>query len=226
MLLVELPFEFPWPVAAVVALILLAGAMAKAFHDIRTNGWGWFRDRYLRPWKARREAEKREREAAQRERAALTETCSTMSEQIIEILKEVKPNGGSSLKDRVINMDQKLDNIDARVRHQDETNETPIFKLDATGQMTFANCAFRELVNAEASQLTHHDYLSLMDDDDRRRFLRSRDEAIKFKMPLDAIVRFKLVGPHYAKVHMRAEPDVRHEGELKGFFGTAAKVED
>ena len=207
--------------AMIISAIILLGTLVKAVKDIRTDGWQPFRERWINPWRTRRKA----RENLVIEMGTLRKSCDSMGAAIGEILKEVRPDGGSSLKDRVMGIDDKLENVIAERRHQTETSDTAIFKLDATGQMFYTNAAFRELVNAEDDQLNHNNYLSLMEDDDRRRFIRSRDEAIQFKMPLDAIVKFKLHGPHFISIRLQASPDVRHEGVLKGFFGTASKIE-
>ncbi len=212
------PFWLAGYIAA--GLIAFAGAL-KAIHDIRKYGWHAFKERWITPIKARREA-----------RTVLIQTVKTvvegqtlLSEQVTEILKEVKPNGGESLKDKVQNTNSKVENIVARLRHQDETSDVPTFHLDDKGKLIFSNCAFRELVNAEEQQLLHNDYLSLMDDEDRARFIRARGESIDFMMPIDQIVKFKLVGPHYTTVRLQASPDVRNGGVLRGFFGTACKVD-
>lgn len=207
--------------AMIISAVILLGTFVKAVKDIRTDGWQPFKERWVNPWRSRRRA----RENLLTEVSSLRSSCDSMGGLIGEILKEVKPNGGTSLKDRVIGIDDKVENILAERRHQSETSGTAIFKLDAAGEMFYTNCAFRELINAEDDQLEHHNYLSLIEDDDRRRFIRSRDEAIQFKMPLDAIVKFKLRGPHFIAIRLQASPDVRHEGILKGFFGTATKVE-
>lgn len=207
-------------IGAIGAVLLFLGGLIKALDDLRKLGWEPFRDKWIRPKKAWRE-----RQEAMF--AKVEKVCDDRQQDrafIEEIYREVKPNGGESLKDKVISIESKMDHIDARVRHQDETSETAIFHLDATGRMIYSNCAFRELINAEEKQLEHHDYLSLMEDDDRRRYVRSMDEAIQYRMPLDAIVKFRLQGPHTITVRLQASPDVRHGGELKRFFGTAGVV--
>jgi hypothetical protein len=200
------------------ALLFLAGLL-KAIKDIRADGWQPFKERWITPRKARRERQEAQLLTTQ----SLVETCEEMKGQICEILKEVKPNGGTSLKDRVIGIDNKVENIVARVQHQDETSEVPTFHLDAEGKMVYTNCSFRELVNAEEGQLSHHDYLSLMEESDRQVFVRSRAESIEYKMPIDVPVKYK-TAPNRT-VRMQASPDVRHGSVLRGFFGTATEVE-
>lgn len=153
--------------------------------------------------------------------ATLSENCTSMATQIAEVLSEVKPNGESLIK--VIH--RKVEHIQARVKHQDETSDTPIFELDANCSLMFVNCAFRELVNAEEHELKKRNYVSRVHPDDRTRFLRELEEAIDNKCPIDSTVRVRVDGTHFTAVRMLANPDVRPDGELRGFFGTASKVE-
>lgn len=200
-------------IAAVAAAVILLATTIKAIKDIRSEGWEPFKAKWITPRKAR---------IARQD--VMMAKVETMSSKLDEVVREVKPNGGSSLKDLVCSIDCKLENVIAERRHQKETSDEAIFHLDGLGEMVYANCTFRELINAEDGQLEHHNYLSLMDDDDRSRFVRLRQEAIDYKMPLDAIVKFKLHGPHMIKVRLQGSPDVRHGGMLKGFFGSAYEI--
>lgn len=210
-------FEFA---GGIIALIIGAGALVKSVKEIRKDGWEPFRDRWITP----RQARLARQEQLVHKFESLAGVCESQGAMIGEILKEVKPNGGESLKDRIINIDSKLENVVARSRHQDDTSEVPTFQLDDEGQMTYTNAAFRELVDAEDAQLHHSNYLSLIDVEQRSRFIRELEEAIKFKMPIDAIVTFKRTGPGTKTVRIQASPDVRHGGILKGFFCTASEA--
>ena len=215
---------------ATAGTFLVFGGLVKAFADIRKDGWEPFRDKWITPrraWRTRQETMF----------VKFEELCEDRVEDrkmLQGIHREFKPNGGTTMNDRIASIDDKVENIVAERRHQNETSDLAIFKLDDKGQMVYTNCAFRELVNAEGEQVEHHNYLALMEDADRQRFIRALDEAIKFKMPIDVIAKFKMTGPHFRAIRLQASPDVRSssqsvppENTLKGFFGTSveAKVE-
>lgn len=200
-------------IAGVIAALLLLAALIKAIKDIRTDGWQPFKRKWLTPWKTKRERQR-----------ALLNSVETMGSQVREILKEVKPNGGQSLKDQVCGLVGSVENIVARETHRDDTSSTPIFKLDATGRMYYTNCAFRELVDAEEKDLNHLNYISRMEDQDQVAYTDMLNRSIAQKRPFDKAFHFKVTGPHFAVIRLQAIPDVRHGSELKGFFGTAAKA--
>lgn len=217
--------------------LVLFGTAIKAFSDIRRLGWKPFKEKWVTPWKARR-GRAREREADMLKKveglalsvSEFRSVCEGMGSNIDEILKEVKPNGGESLKDKVNNINNKVDNLVARDRHRDATDSDPRFHLDAAGMMIFTNPAFRELIQADESQLMHHGFVSLMEEMDQTRFVRIRRAAIELMMPIDGIFKFKIPGtPRFVPVRLHADEDVRKVNNspvLRGFFGTASLAAD
>jgi len=200
-------------IAACVSGVILFAAFVKAVKDIRTDGWQPFKERWINPWRTRRHA-----------REELLKEVAGLNSKVSEVLKEIKPNGGSSLRDRVDSIGDQVESTAAWIHHQKETSDLPIFKLDEVGRLTFANCAFRELVQAEDGDLTYRKYLSRIELGDRTRFMQELEQSIENLMPLDSTVHFKTEGPHFTAVRMQASPDVRHGGVLKGFFGTACNA--
>lgn len=225
-LLLLQPFFENWSVTGIITAIIafIAGlaALIDGIKTIKNDGWKELKDKWITPFKTRR----KQRAEMQNQLKDVINVCGSHGEMLLEIMREVKPNGGESLKDRILKIDSKLDSMTARTCHYDETSEIPIFHLDETGRLVFANCAFREMLGVEEKELSHSNYLSLIERDQRSAFIREIDEAIKFKMPIDTTLDFKMEGPNFVAIRLQASPDVRHGGELKGFFGTAVRVEN
>ena len=194
------------------ALIVAVGTLVKALKEIRKDGWEPFRDRWITPRKTRR---------ARLDQ--LIEKFDTFGTRLDEIGKELKTNGGSSVKDLVLGIDYKLEYSLAKSRNRDETATDALFELDAHGNMTSTNCAFRELVNADDQELLYRKYVSRVHDADKPRLLAEIETAITNKMPLYCSARFR-VGPNrYEDILLQANADVRSGSILMGFFGTASK---
>lgn len=208
-------------VVAIAGSIIGFAAIISAVKTIRTDGWQVFKDKWIAPWKARRA----QRDAMTELVQTVATSCDTLGRQMAEVLKEVKPNGGSSLRDEVTKIHGKLENIQAYNQHQDETSSTPTFRLNENGKLVYANCAFRELINAEEGEIIHNNFLSLLDSNDRQQLIRDIADAVNYKIPIDSTVRYKTAGPRLLEVRMQATPDVRQGGVLRGFFGTACRVE-
>lgn len=213
-------FTLTEAVISIVAAVLGLGALVKAIKEIRKDGWEPFRDRWLRPRQAR---QKKLDELI----GKFDEHNTTVNRRLDEIGKELRTNGGDSLRDHVVQIGNVVQKIQARIDHQDETSNQPIFHLTAAGAMCFTNEAFRELVDAEDKDLIHQNYLSRIPSSDRRSLDNEISDAIAKKMPFDATVRFNLNGSGGAVlVRLRARPNVLSGGELRGFIGTAQMVEN
>ncbi len=207
----------PWYEGVIVAagVVLGAAGLIKAVRDIRQHGWTPFKERWVTPRKTR-----------QRRIDALIDAVEGIRSTVDRVDQELRTNGGTSVKDMICGIETKVENIHARVKHQCETSALPIFELDEAANMRFANCAFRELVNADEIELYHRNYVARMPAEDRTRFLAEIRQAIDNKMPLDSVVRFRTGDTKLVSVRLQASPDVRPGGELKGFFGAASMVKN
>lgn len=162
-----------------------------------------------------------------------------MKQQIDKILKEVKPNGGDSIRDSVDRIELNLNTVKgdlgkvtdkvessaAWIRHDKETSDKPIFTLDADGKMTSANAAFRRLVNAEESDLLEMNYTSRMEATDRLRFREELKLAIHDQTNVDTIVRWKRQGALFEPLRIQMTAD-KGSHSLKNFFCSAVFVAD
>lgn len=219
-----------WVLIALVAFAWFLTKLAEGISSIKTikqEGWAAIRALFITPRRAAaedRRAMKESIDAVTQSCAGLTADFAELRAQNSEILHEVKPNGGKSLRDEVATIGEKVEDTSAWVHHTKETSDTPIFVLDAKGNLTFANCAFRELVYAEESELKYKGYLSRVAINDRKVLESEIDDAIRNKTGFDVPrMHFKREGPNYAPIRLQATPNVGHGGVLKNFWGTASK---
>lgn len=216
LLLIDLAaFEFTWRdiVVGIVAIVLGLAGLIKAVKEIRAEGWTPFKEKWITPRLTRR-----------RRLDTLIDSVGAMSLTLERVDAELRINGGSSLKDMVGRIDRKVERLQARVKHQDETAPIAIFELNAKAELTFANCSFRDMVNAEDRELMHRNYISRIHRNDKTRFIEELREAVDNKMPIDSTVQFRVDDTKFAPIRLCANPDVRPGGQLIGFFGTATKI--
>lgn len=230
------PKTWPWPMWLVVTFgaLWFLKQLAEAVSSIKTlkesgvGVWGWVKGVFI----SARVRAAQERQELKSTVVSLGDRFSAIEKQNVEILREVKPNGGSSLNDRVCSMGDVLDNIATKVEataawvhHEKETSDKPTFIMDADGNMTFVNCAFRELVNAEEAELLELKYLSRIEAGDQKRLKDEIDFAIRNKIPFDTSVNFKKDDGVFVPVRLQASVDVNGNRTLKNFFGRASVVD-
>lgn len=198
-------------------MIVGLGAFFKAIKEIRENGWRECIRLVVSPFRKRRE-----------ERLEMKASIIELKGDVKTLVSEMRTNGNESIRDavdsigaQVANLDDKVENIIAHTRNQDEISEKPIFHLDTDRRMTYSNYAFRDLIGADESDLQHRNWLSLIRSEDRTRLISELAQAVENAMPLDAVVVF-MNGPC---VRLQVNPHVRSGGSVTRFFGTATKIE-
>lgn len=78
------------------------------------------------------------------------------------LTKEMSPNGGSSLKDQVTNIDQSLTIVRHHQRILHDADTHPIFECDAAGQCLYANPALALLFGMEREELLGSGWLAAL----------------------------------------------------------------
>jgi PAS domain S-box-containing protein len=198
-----------WLLGGFLAATVAIGGLAGAVKGIRGEIWNPFKKGFLMPRKERK-----------LKMAAIVNNFDEVISSQKRIEAELSTNGGKSLKDTVNRIDRKTEHLQARARHQDNHSVRPIFELDASGGLTFANAALCETLGVDEEDLMFRNWVSRVVPEQRQSILREIADAVDNKMPLDAMIRFNGKGG-IVTMHFTAQPYVRGGGELVGFFGTA-----
>ena len=221
LLLFELSWHDGWLVGAgFIAALIMLGTIAGAIKNVKGEfiqpaiEWIW------KPIKIRRE-----------QLVELIETTKKLSEQADRIEAEVKTNGGSSLKDFVIKINDKVtlvekhaDYANAKFRHHDQMSDKPNFEMDEHANLTLANPAMCNLLDVDEKDLLERKWLARVPFDERQRVSREWTEAAADCLPVDMIYPV-IVGNQTVSVRVQATPRTNRDGKLCGFFGTMNLIE-
>lgn len=165
-----------------------------------------------------------------RERDANYALIKAIDVRTSQMDKQMKDNGGNSIRDIVIDTRNVCGYLVARARHEDDLSEDAKFELDASGELIKANCAFCTLMDADEKDLLHLDYIARIHTDDRDRFEHELGRAIQNRMPLNTQVKISKKGGPITVV-LDLNPDNRSsktlqkdEKPLRGFFAKAEVI--
>lgn len=146
---------------------------------------------------------------------------NTLLDDLGDIKKELRTNGGTSLKDLVMTIATNTEHLQARVRSHDDMSTVPIFEMDGDGNMTYANTAFRDLIGADEKDMTFKNFYSLVKNSDRGRLEDEINRSIRLKAPIDSTADFLFDGRGFITIRLMAPPNVKTGGTLEGYFGRA-----
>tara|TARA_R110000868_G_scaffold315517_7_gene576416 strand:+ start:109 stop:747 length:639 start_codon:yes stop_codon:yes gene_type:complete len=100
-------------------------------------------------------------------------------ESVKEIRKELQTNGGSSLKDTIIELRETCNRIDNRQKVIEQRtkatlhySESALFETDEDGRMIWSNANFYKFLPAGSSQFEGYDWLSIIHEDEREEVMQ------------------------------------------------------
>jgi PAS domain S-box-containing protein len=219
--------KFIYVITGAVALLLLLGSIALAVKNTREQFFAPLFKFMIQPFFARR-----------RKMAELIKNCEKinetsekvdkMSEIMDQVLHELKPNSGGSIKDQVTRIEQKTGNIEknqqytfAKLTHSDQISEKALFEVDAVGSWTFVNRSLCQLLGVESKELLNKAWLARLTPDIRERVRNEWKDSIENKMPFDS---FQTVmdgrDQEIFPIRVHASPNLDMNGDLIGFFGS------
>lgn len=219
-------------VAGILCLIIFLGSLAVAFDNIRNKLWnplsGWL-------FAASRERNKRLDDLSANV-LTCNENLNNYNSTLEEIKKEVKTNGGSSLKDAVCRIEQEVKGISknadytsAKLHHLDMVAEEAIFEMDVDdgGHLNCiqVNPALCELLNTTESEMLGRNWLTKIYGGDAERVGKEWKNAVENCCPVDSVHYFKLSTRKSIQIRVLATPRMNREGNLRGFFGRMVKAD-
>ena len=149
-----------------------------------------------------------------------------MREQLSVISKEIRPNGGSSIRDVV-------DRIEARQIIRDQTNEAQMsaiglayWRSDAEGRCTYASPSLCRMLGTNEAGIKGNNWASLIHPDDRAavsdEWQRSGEENRVFNMTYRFV---REDNGETITVRGHATPLINSKtGDVEGFWGHASEI--
>lgn len=131
-----------------------------------------------------------------------------------EILAELKPNGGTSLRDAVDKILLRNDETDAFDTAQLNIFDTPAFKTNQVGAWLYVNRAFTKLTGTTLGENLGQGWINTVDPKERGEFLEKWNAAVSAQREFSEDVQL-LVGP----AHVNAYKAVDTKGRLRGYLG-------
>ena len=147
--------------------------------------------------------------------------------QVEAIFKEITPNGGGSIKDKINVMSTEITEntkLTQQIFHRqrwimDRRNE-PIFETTQAGEYVWVNYPFAELVGREKEDIIGHNWKNVIHEDDRHRVISNWDSAVKDGRSYED--EYRIITPHGNVVTVRSEA-VNNSGT--GYVGYLERID-
>ena len=179
-------------------------------------------------WVKKMILQRRQRLTADRDERAQFRSVVQMMPSIMETLndikKEVKPNGGSSLRDsidRIEYIQSKRNLINAA---QLSASDLAYWESDSKGRFMVVSQAFCRLLTVSESEITGSNWATMLHKEDKANVLREWADCIKFERSFSMEFRFVRPNKSVVKVEAKAYPLI-NKGQMIGIWGRVTEVQ-
>lgn len=150
-------------------------------------------------------------------------------ESVEEIKKELKTNGGNSLKDAVINLGKTCDRIEVRQRIIEQRTKASLhysnialFETDEDGRLVWNNVHLCDLTQDLTRSVEGYDWLNCIDEEEREEVLHEFTSCIKMNRKFNRTT----TTINGKKVHMVGYPYKISDDKHGGFLVSISQIKE
>jgi len=148
-----------------------------------------------------------------------------LNKRLEEIQKEVRPNGGSSMRDVINRVEAMILIQDQRQRAMVADAEHGIFEADASGRCTHVNRTYCRLVGRTPQELLGYGWINSVAAEDRERVDREWAQAIAEEREFESEYTAVTPDGEEKRVIARSVKMSDMNGRAIGYFGTVKPVQ-
>lgn len=150
-----------------------------------------------------------------------------------EMHTELRFNGGSSLKDAVFNIRDKVTVIEDRLDGIEDNQKLSMnlqgiafWVSDENGECTYASPGLCKVMGRSESEIMGSNWMGWLHPDDKEKIVHAWEFAIKNKAPFDEIYSFKKANGKWQKVWGQAFPKIAKNNTFGGILGKLVAIEE
>lgn len=142
-----------------------------------------------------------------------------LDDKLDPILKELRPNGGSSLADQVNNVLRKLEHHSGRVKAFNRDTSEGMFESDATGACVWVNRTYCRITERTESEVLGWGWLNIVHPDEVEEIRKHWELCVEEAREYTRIQRYVTPAGEEILCNVRAQPIKNDKGELLSFMG-------
>jgi PAS domain S-box-containing protein len=148
------------------------------------------------------------------------ETLAQLSSQVKELLTEIKPNGGMSIKDSLHRLEESFSVAEGQRLMLMNTMREAVFLANPDGTNKWFNTAMLTLTGREANELIGVNWVNAVYREDREYVLKEWTRAILSRSNFDLTYRMiNAKNNEIFRVHTVATPIICYKGKIVGYNG-------
>ena len=142
-----------------------------------------------------------------------------MIAKIDVMVHELTPNDGSSIKDKIWNIDHNLTFVGERLRAYVSDTDIALFETDSEGFCTSVNRTYTRLVERETFEVLGYGWHNCVHQEDRGYVIKAWENAVADARELTIGFRFETPSGRIIPVKGTSYKMTNEKGEVIGFLG-------
>lgn len=164
---------------------------------------------------------------------ANTAMFKEFSNKLESIVKEVKPNGGLSMNDKVTEIGKHLDTIDTQLvdlkigqRNNLDLMDIAYWESDGEGRVTYVSVAMCEILGCTQIDILDSSWMGSIDLQDRDRVIKEWTESVKYASEFNCTYNYRRPDGFLQKVQSMAIHHKNSQGRVEHTKGKIIKLGD
>jgi len=153
--------------------------------------------------------------------SGLADANKELCRRVGAIEQELKPHGGTSLRDSLTRVEQMTIGTRAHVRLQYQMTHTPTFEVDGTGKVTWVNRAYVEEFGLSLDDISGHKWMAPIHPEDRERVVREWSHIVSDQRQGSIQYKARFKDEPYRDLDVIVYPIFDHDGACLGWVGYA-----
>jgi len=145
--------------------------------------------------------------------------CLAITDKIDLIFEEMIPNGGTSIKDKVDNIDSNINYLGERQRALLADSDLAYCEMDTEGKCTWINRTYTRLVERSPSEILGHGWHNCVAQKERENVLKAWFDSVEEDRELSINFNFETPEGNLRSVKGTSYKMTNPEGETIGFMG-------
>lgn len=152
---------------------------------------------------------------------AVNERLDELSEQISYLVKEMKLNGGHSIRDQLTRVEEYVVMTNEIQHARMLDSDHMIFRTDREGRVEWVNRTFARTVQRLPQELVNHGWFNCLAQEERDSMMQRWENAVREGMELEQVMLFQTPDGDQFPVTLRTYRMDNARDEMIGFLGTA-----
>lgn len=138
---------------------------------------------------------------------------------LAEVLSEMRPNGGASMRDAIDRIDYKQGGFDAFLNAQLNIQNVAVVRTDAKGKLTNVNRQYQRMMGYSLAEVLGEGWINVIHPDNRDKIVDNWKDAVEAEREFSEDIKYLRVDGTSFMAHANVYREIDDNGNIRGWLG-------